>query len=143
VEPPIINDEYVVRYCKIKPRTRNVPSSAGPSAPPPAAPVPNFGIFYDYMCNQNDANFRAMTAVHESIYKSQQGQPVMPPSEFLTHVNWPGVRPNFSGGDGGVNDVDDAEAGNEEEEEEAGLDAGSDASMDEGNEDYASDGADT
>jgi hypothetical protein len=66
---------------------------------------------------------------------------VLPPSEFLTHVNWPGVRPNFSGGDGGVNDVDDAEAGNEEEE--AGLDAGSDASMDEGNEDYASDGADT
>ncbi|KAK2442292.1 hypothetical protein QL285_013500 [Trifolium repens] len=66
-EPPLINDEYVVRYCKIKPRTRNVPSSAGPSAPPLAAPVPNFGIFYDYMCNQNDANFRAMTAVHESI----------------------------------------------------------------------------
>jgi hypothetical protein len=131
-EPPIINDEYVVRYCKIKPRTRNVPSSAGPSAPPHAAPVPNFGIFYDYMCNQNDANFRAMTAVHESIYRSQQGQPVMPPSEFLTHVNWPGVRPNFSGGDG-VNNVDDAEAGNEEEE------AGSDASMDEGNEDHASD----
>jgi hypothetical protein len=55
----------------------------------------------------------------------------MTPPEFLTHVDWPGVRPNFSGGDGD-DDVDDAEAGNEEE-------AGSDTSMDEGNKDYASD----
>ncbi|WJX18778.1 hypothetical protein P8452_08544 [Trifolium repens] len=113
-ETPLINDEYVDRHCKPKMKKRGVPSPEGPSAPPsvqqpPAAPAPNFGIFYNYLCNQNDASFRAMTAVHESIY-----------------------RPNFSGGDGD-DDVDDAEAGNEEEE------AGSDASMDEGNEDYASD----
>jgi hypothetical protein len=139
-ETPLINDEYVDRHCKPKMKKRGVPSPAGPSAlpsvqQPPAAPAPNFGIFYNYLCNQNDASFRAMTAVHESIYRSQQGQPVMTPPEFLTHVDWPGVRPNFYGGDG-VNDVDDAEAGNEEE---AGSDAGSDASMDEGNEDFASD----
>ncbi|WJX19733.1 hypothetical protein P8452_09379 [Trifolium repens] len=80
-ETPLINDEYVDRHCKPKMKKRGVPSPAGPSAlpsvqQPPAAPAPNFGIFYNYL------------------------------------------------------------SGNEEE---AGSDAGSDASMDEGNEDFASD----
>ncbi|MCI37007.1 hypothetical protein A2U01_0058231, partial [Trifolium medium] len=72
----------------------------------------------------NDAGFRAMTAVHESIYRSQTQQMVMTPPEFQTYVNWPGVRPTFSGGGEAG---DDAEQAGEDDEQ-----AASDASMGEG-----------
>ncbi|MCI94482.1 hypothetical protein A2U01_0115780, partial [Trifolium medium] len=45
---------------------------------------------------------------------------VMTPLEFQTYVNWPGVRPTFSGGG------DDGDAGDDAEQ------AASDASMGEG-----------
>ncbi|MCI64000.1 hypothetical protein A2U01_0085257, partial [Trifolium medium] len=64
---------------------------------------------------------------------SQTQQPVMTPPQFLTYVDWPGVRPTFSGGDG-------AGAGADAEGDDVEK-AVSDASMEEGdgNDDAASD----
>ncbi|MCI00497.1 hypothetical protein A2U01_0021516, partial [Trifolium medium] len=87
----VINDDYVDRHCKPNKKKK---AAQPPAQPPVFAPTdPNFQNFYNYICDQNDAGFRAMTAVHESIYRSQTGQTVMTPPEFLTHVAWPGDRP--------------------------------------------------
>ncbi|WJX29401.1 hypothetical protein P8452_18047 [Trifolium repens] len=103
---------------------------------------PNFQNFVNYICDQNDAGFRAMTVVHESIFRSQSGQTVMTPPEFLAYVDWPGARPTFSGG-GGAGDDAGVDAGGDAEGD-AGDDvenAASDASMEEGDgsDDAASD----
>ncbi|MCI44801.1 hypothetical protein A2U01_0066040, partial [Trifolium medium] len=95
-----IDDVHAKRYCRIR-RAADQPEGQ-PPAPPPAFPTtdPNFQNFFNYICDQNDAGFRAMTAVHDSIYRSQSQHPVMTSPEFLAYVDWPGVRPTFSGGGG-------------------------------------------
>ncbi|MCI26440.1 hypothetical protein A2U01_0047635 [Trifolium medium] len=122
----IIDDVHARRYCRIR-RVADQPRGQH-QAPPPAVPTtdPNFQNFFNYICDQNDAGFRVMTAVHESIYRSQTQQPVMTPPQFLTYVDWPGVRPTFSGGGGAGADAEQA---------------ASDASMEEGdgNDDVTSD----
>jgi hypothetical protein len=51
-----------------------------------------------YNWDLHDAGFRAMQAVHQSIYNAQTQQPVMTPESFLSQVQWPGVRPYIPGG---------------------------------------------
>jgi hypothetical protein len=68
-----------------------------------------FHNLVSYNWDLHDAGFRAMQAVHQSIFNSQMQQPIMTPESFLNHVQWPGVRPYIPGGsssaaaDGGDN----------------------------------------
>ncbi|GAU10728.1 hypothetical protein TSUD_425540, partial [Trifolium subterraneum] len=117
----VIDDDYVDRYCTPKKKR----TAQSPPPPPPAQASAsavhdqNFYNHFTYLYDQNDAGFRAMSAMHQSFYNQHTGQSVMTPQEFQTYVAWPEVRPTFLGG----GDVD-AEAANDNEGE-----AGSDASM--------------
>jgi hypothetical protein len=110
-----IDDAHANRHCKYKKIIVAPDQPGGQSSAPSAAPAPpaasnfadpNFPVFYNYLCDQNDAGFRAMTALHESMYNFQQQQPMMTPPEFLTYANWPRDRPNFYGGGSAGGDVD-------------------------------------
>jgi hypothetical protein len=136
-----IDDAHANRHCKYKkiivaPNQAGGQSSAPSAAPaPPAASNfadPNFPIFYNYLCDQNDAGFRAMTALHESMYNFQQQQPMMTPPEFLTYANWPRDRPNFYGGGSAGGDVD------AEDDEDIDMTV-ADAFVDEGDDDGVGD----
>ncbi|WJX21106.1 hypothetical protein P8452_10575 [Trifolium repens] len=89
-----------------------------PSGYPPMDPT-TFHNLVSYNWDLHDAGFRAMQAVHQSIFNSQMQQPVMTPESFLNHVQWPGVRPYIPGGsssaaaDGGDNVAGDDVAGDD------------------------------
>ncbi|PNX74157.1 hypothetical protein L195_g030072 [Trifolium pratense] len=69
-EISIINDDYVDRHCKPKKKKRAAPPPQPPTqSSTSAATDQNFYNFCTYMYDQNDAGYRAMTAVHESIYR--------------------------------------------------------------------------
>jgi hypothetical protein len=132
-----INDVHANRYCKYKKILVAPNQAGGQSSAPSAAPVPpaasnytdpNFPVFYNYICDQNDAGYRAMSAIHESIFNLQQQQPMMTPPEFVNHVNWPWDRPNFSGGGGAGGDA------NAEGDDDIDMTA-ADAFVDEGDDD--------
>jgi hypothetical protein len=76
-----IDDVHANHHCKYKKVIVAHNQAGGQSSAPSAAPAPpaasnfadsNFPIFYNYLCDQNDAGFRAMTAIHESIFNFQQ-----------------------------------------------------------------------
>ncbi|GAU51057.1 hypothetical protein TSUD_282530 [Trifolium subterraneum] len=131
----VIDDDYVDRYCKPKKKRTAQPPPPPPPAQASASAVhdQNFYNHFTYLYDQNDAGYRAMSAMHQSFYNQHRGQSVMTPQEFQTYVAWPEVRPTFLGG----GDVADAEAANEKEGDNEGDnasegEAGSDASMQEG-----------
>jgi hypothetical protein len=57
-----------------------------------------FHNMVSYNWDLHDAGFRAMQAIHQSIYNTQVVQPVMSPEQFTSFVQWPGVRPFIPGG---------------------------------------------
>jgi hypothetical protein len=67
-----------------------------PSGYPPMDPT-TFHNLVTYNWDLHDAGFRAMQAVHQSIFNSQLQQPVMTPESFLSHVLWPGSGLMFRG----------------------------------------------
>jgi hypothetical protein len=73
-----------------------------------------------YNWDLHDAGFRAMQAVHQSIYNAQTQQPVTTPESFLSQVQWPAVRPYIPGGSSS------ATAGGDDADDVAGEAAGDD-----------------
>ncbi|MCI59267.1 hypothetical protein A2U01_0080522, partial [Trifolium medium] len=65
----------------------------------------------------NAANYRAMTAMHESMYRMQLQEQMMTPPEFQTYAHWPGDRPHFTEG------VNIAAGDDDEDADEAAVDA--------------------
>ncbi|CAJ2645262.1 unnamed protein product [Trifolium pratense] len=126
-----IDDDYVDRYCK--PKKRRAAQQPPPPPPPQASTSAvhdqNFYNHFTYLYDQNDAGYRAMSAMQQSFYNQHTGQSVMTPQDFQAYVAWPEVRPTFLGG----GNVADAEAANEGDNASEG-EAGSDASMQEGDE---------
>jgi hypothetical protein len=51
-----------------------------------------------YNWDLHDAGYRAMQAVHQSIYNTQIVQPMMTPEQFTAYVQWSGDRPFIPGG---------------------------------------------
>ncbi|GAU10212.1 hypothetical protein TSUD_423920, partial [Trifolium subterraneum] len=116
--PPEINlnlkefdDEEARRVCKYRHTTIFIDAAGGQSsAPPPTNPntFPSTGYppmdsttFHNmvtYNWDLRDAGFRAMQAVHQSIYNTQVLQPVMSPDQFRSYVQWPEGRPFIPGG---------------------------------------------
>ncbi|GAU46045.1 hypothetical protein TSUD_191160 [Trifolium subterraneum] len=116
--PPEINltlkefdDEEARRVCKYRHTTIFIdPAGGQSSAPPPTFPntFPSTGYppmdsttFHNmvtYNWDLHDAGFRAMQAVHQSIYNTQVLQPVMSPDQFRSYVQWPEDRPFIPGG---------------------------------------------
>ncbi|GAU24656.1 hypothetical protein TSUD_322640 [Trifolium subterraneum] len=99
------------RVCKYKHTTIFIDSAGGQSStPPPANPntfpptgyppmdPTTFHNMVTYNWDLHDAGFRAMQAVHQSIYNTQVLQPVMSPDQFRSYVQWPEVRPFIPGG---------------------------------------------
>ncbi|GAU10270.1 hypothetical protein TSUD_423990, partial [Trifolium subterraneum] len=108
------NDEEARRVCKYRHTTIFIdPAGGQSSAPPPANPntFPSTGYppmdsttFHNmvtYNWDLHDAGFRAMQAVHQSIYNTQVLQPVMSPDQFRSYVQWPEDRPFIPGGGSG------------------------------------------
>ncbi|CAJ2652977.1 unnamed protein product [Trifolium pratense] len=126
-----IDDNYVDRYCK--PKKRRAAQQPPPPPPPQASTSAvhdqNFYNHFTYLYDQNDAGYRAMSAMQQSFYNQHTGQSVMTPQDFEAYVAWPEVRPTFLGG----GNVADAEAASEGDNASEG-EAGSDASMQEGDE---------
>jgi hypothetical protein len=104
-------DKDAKKNCKYRKTTVFVDQADGRSSvpPPPAPPVfppsgyppmdpTTFHNLVTYNWDLHDAGFRAMQAVHQSIYNAQTQQPVMTPESFLSQVQWPGVRPYIPGG---------------------------------------------
>jgi hypothetical protein len=125
-------DKDAKTNCKYRKTTVFVDQAGGQSSvPPPTAPPvfppsgyppmdpTTFHNLVSYNWDLHDAGFRAMQAVHQSIFNSQMQQPVMTPESFLNHVQWPGVRPYIPGGsssaaaDGGDNVAGDDVAGDD------------------------------
>ncbi|MCH98537.1 hypothetical protein A2U01_0019542, partial [Trifolium medium] len=103
-----IDDAYVVRYCTGKKKRGPAPQDPEeqqPQAPEhPAAPYaypnvdPTLQNWFYHTWDQNAANYRAMTDMHESMYKMQLQEQMMTPPEFQTYANWPRDRPHFTEG---------------------------------------------
>jgi hypothetical protein len=125
-------DKDAKTNCKYRKTTVFVDQAGGQSSvPPPTAPPVSppsgyppmdpttFHNLVSYNWDLHDAGFRAMQAVHQSIFNSQMQQPIMTPESFLNHVQWPGVRPYIPGGsssaaaDGGDNVAGDDVAGDD------------------------------
>ncbi|GAU10210.1 hypothetical protein TSUD_418720 [Trifolium subterraneum] len=116
--PPEINlnlkefdDEEARRVCKYRHTTIFIdPAGGQSSAPPPTNPntfpftgyppmdSTTFHNMVTYNWDLHDAGFRAMQAVHQSIYNTQVLQPVMSPDQFRSYVQWPEGRPFIPGG---------------------------------------------
>jgi hypothetical protein len=116
--PPEINlnlkefdDEEARRVCKYRHTTIFIdPAGGQSSAPPPTNPntfpftgyppmdSTTFHNIVTYNWDLHDAGFRAMQAVHQSIYNTQVLQPVMSPDQFRSYVQWPEGRPFIPGG---------------------------------------------
>jgi hypothetical protein len=103
-------DKDAKKNCKYRKTMVFVDQAGGQSSvpPPPAPPVfpPSgyppmdpitFHKLVTYNWDLHDAGFRAMQAVHQSIFNSQLQQPVMTPESFLSHVQWPGSGLMFRG----------------------------------------------
>ncbi|WJX66010.1 hypothetical protein P8452_50607 [Trifolium repens] len=117
-----IDDVFIARNIdkKIKKTTQasRASSSRAPRAPQASHPLdfsnfdPRLQACYSYTWDQNDASYRAMTALQNSMYRMQMhsGMPddaalqVMSPEAYQTHVAWPGVRPFYYGGGGAQGD---------------------------------------
>ncbi|CAJ2654820.1 unnamed protein product [Trifolium pratense] len=130
-EIPTSNDDYVDRYCKPKRRRARQPPPPPPQ--PPTQPATsgfsdqNFYNFFTHLYDQNDAGYRAMSAMQQSFYNQHTGQSVMTPQDFQTYVAWPEVRPTFIGGGMAPDAGNNEEAGMEDDDEED--DGEGDASM--------------
>jgi hypothetical protein len=146
-------DKDAKKYCKYRKTTVFVDQAGGQSSvpPPPAPPVfppsgyppmdpTTFHNLVTYNWDLHDAGFRAMQAVHQSIFHFQIQQPVMTPESFLSHVQWPGVRPYIPGGSSSAAAAGGDDAGGDDDDP---LDQqAADAFMDEdddGDDDAASD----
>ncbi|MCI39367.1 hypothetical protein A2U01_0060598, partial [Trifolium medium] len=70
----------------------------------------------------NAANYRAMTAIQESMYQLHLQGPVMTLQDFHAHNNWPGDRPYFGEGAGAFHGAD----GDDDAVNEAAADAAED-----------------
>jgi hypothetical protein len=73
------------------------PTTFPPTGYPPMDPL-TFHNMVSYNWDLHDAGYRAMQAVHQSIYNTQIVQPVMTPEQFTAYVQWPGDRPFIPGG---------------------------------------------
>ncbi|KAK2366082.1 hypothetical protein QL285_079505 [Trifolium repens] len=73
------------------------PTTFPPTGYPPMDPL-TFHNMVSYNWDLHDAGYRAMQAVHQSIYNTQIMQPVMTPEQFTAYVQWPGDRPFIPGG---------------------------------------------
>ncbi|MCI48034.1 hypothetical protein A2U01_0069277, partial [Trifolium medium] len=75
----------------------------------PAGPAMDLTLqnWFYHTWDQNAANFRAMTAIHESMYQLHLQGPIMTPQDFQAHSNWPGDRPHFGEGMGADDDEED------------------------------------
>ncbi|CAJ2665119.1 unnamed protein product [Trifolium pratense] len=140
-EIPTINDDYVDRYCK--PKRRRARQQPPPPPPqPPTQPATsgfsdqNFYNFFTHLYDQNDAGYRAMSAMQQSFYNQHTEQSVMTPQDFQTYVAWPEVRPTFIGGGMAPNADAGEEAGMDDDDEEDDGGEG-DASMEEEDEEEA------
>jgi hypothetical protein len=140
-----IDDAFIARNMdkktKQRPQTSRPSSSRAPRVPQASQPLdfsnfdPRLQACYSYTWDQNDASYRAMSALQNSMYRMQMhsGMPddaalqVMSPEAYQTHVAWPGVRPFHYGGgsaqgdgagqgDGDGND-DDVEGDGEDDDE--------------------------
>ncbi|MCI51352.1 hypothetical protein A2U01_0072596, partial [Trifolium medium] len=56
---------------------------------------PTLQNWFYHTWDQNAANYRAMTAVQESMYQLHLQGPVMTLQDFHARNNWPGDRPHF------------------------------------------------
>jgi hypothetical protein len=110
-----IDDAFIDRYLNDAKKGKST-SGASTSRQPPVTPTsqpldytnfdPRFRECFTYSWDQQDASFRAMTELQNSMYRMQvhSGLPndealrVMAPDAFQTHVAWPGVRPFYGGG---------------------------------------------
>ncbi|KAK2445378.1 hypothetical protein QL285_016318 [Trifolium repens] len=73
------------------------PTTFPPTGYPPMDPL-TFHNMVSYNWDLHYAGYRAMQAVHQSIYNTQVVQPVMTPEQFTSYVQWPGDRPFIPGG---------------------------------------------
>jgi hypothetical protein len=73
------------------------PTTFPPTGYPPMDPL-TFHNMVSYNWDLHDAGYRAMQAVHQSIYNTQIVQPMMTPEQFTAYVQWPGDRPFIPGG---------------------------------------------
>jgi hypothetical protein len=99
------------------------PTTFPPTGYPPMDPL-TFHNMVSYKWDLHDAGFRAMQAIHQSIYNTRVVQPVMSPEQFTSYVQWPGVRPFISGG--GSSSGTDADADIGGTGAETGADTGAD-----------------
>ncbi|KAK2395558.1 hypothetical protein QL285_057284 [Trifolium repens] len=111
-----IDDVFIARNMdkktKQRPQTSRPSSSRAPRVPQASQPLdfsnfdPRLQACYSYTWDQNDASYRAMSALQNSMYRMQMhsGMPddaalqVMSPEAYQMHVAWPGVRPFHYGG---------------------------------------------
>ncbi|KAK2451504.1 hypothetical protein QL285_010554 [Trifolium repens] len=108
-----IDDVFIARYIDKKTKKQYQASRASSSRAPQASQPLDFSNFdprlqacYSYTWDQNDASYRAMSALQNSMYQMQMhsGMPddaalqVMSPEAYQKHVAWPGVRPFHYGG---------------------------------------------
>ncbi|KAK2387356.1 hypothetical protein QL285_061150 [Trifolium repens] len=102
------DDAEARRLCKHRHTTVFVDPAGGQSFVPPHNTFPPTGyppmdpltfhnlVSYNY--DLHDAGYRAMQALHQSIYNTQIVQPVMTPEQFTAYVQWPGDMPFIPGG---------------------------------------------
>ncbi|MCI50558.1 hypothetical protein A2U01_0071802, partial [Trifolium medium] len=79
-----IDDNYVHRHCK--PKRKATPAAPEHPTAPHEVPAidPTLQNWFYHTWDQNAANYRAMTALHESMYRMQSQEQTMTPPEFQT-----------------------------------------------------------
>ncbi|CAJ2661680.1 unnamed protein product [Trifolium pratense] len=98
-----IDDKHIERWCTPKTPIQTQPP-ASTQAPPQFTPPPHpqFSdqqLLYHIM-DQNAANHRADAYLYQAMYQMSLNQPLYDPSQFYSHVAWPGDRPQFGEGAG-------------------------------------------
>ncbi|MCI39058.1 hypothetical protein A2U01_0060287, partial [Trifolium medium] len=99
----VIDDRHVVRHYKAnKPEQQEEAPPPEEAHPHPTGPAIDLSLqtWFYHTWDQNAANYRAMTSLHESMYQLHLQGSVMTPPEFHAHNNWPGDSPYFGDGVG-------------------------------------------